>query len=176
MKPARNCIPRWGQEVSSPHQPPGAPPPYIPMRALCSHRGRPLSHSHVACLPGPLGPCGPRRTSGALLRCSLVRAWLRWGAPITEVCESDRGLVNFIGICQRCVAGGEASLVQMQHQVSLVAMQLCGPRLVADVARLAGAHLQLAQRSAARWPHPEPRYQPAEEPARRFDSVPSMPS
>ncbi len=42
--------------------------------------------------------------------CSSVRAWLRWGAPITAVSESDRGRVDFVGICPRLVAGGEARL------------------------------------------------------------------
>ncbi len=132
MKPARNCIPRWVREESTPHQPPAQSSSSVHPHARIPSA---LTTAAQPCRM-PAAPLAPVRAE----RCSSVRAWLRRGAPIAVVCESDRSLGNFVGICQRCIADhwGEASLVERQHEVSLVARQFGRPRLVADVARLAG--------------------------------------
>ena len=90
-------IPHWSAGAATRHQPPGAAPlcssPYaLPRFSARPARGR---FSHVAWYPSA---------------CSSVRAWLRWGAPFQAVSESDRSRVNFVGICPRSVAGGEARL------------------------------------------------------------------
>jgi hypothetical protein len=110
VKPARSCIPRWGQEeatnaVAQPCSMPAAP--LAPVRAEADER----------CASGELiGAC----------MAALGRTH-HGGLQI----ESKSGqLRRYLSVLQ----WGEASLVQMQHEMSLVAMQLCGPRLVADVA------------------------------------------
>jgi hypothetical protein len=129
-------------------------------------------------------PCGMPAAPLAPVRAEAGRAVLI-GACMAALGRTHHGglriesksgqLRRYLSALQCRSLRGEARVVQMQHQVSLVAMQLCGPRLVADVARLAGAHLQQAQRSATRWPHPEPSDQPAEERARSFDAIRSAP-
>ena len=90
-------IPHRSEGASTRHQPRAAPlcsSPYIRSSQVHTTAGT-RSLSHVAWHPGA---------------CSSVGAWLRWGAPFQAVCESDRRRVDFVGICPRSVAGGEARL------------------------------------------------------------------